>query len=367
MSFTFPSIAETDAAAWDALVRQSPDGWVFSLHGWQRVVTDVDAWGFEERGFAIREGKRLLAVVPLHYRPSHKVMASSGWGGSGPVMDAALSPTERDRVMAAALARMGEIAQADHAEALEVSCYPVTASSIGNRWGVNPYQRHGFEDVSLLSQVIDLSASEEEIWNGFSQSARQAVRKAEKAGFRTERVDWGAMLDTYYDCHVETYERTGVTPHPRRYFSGIAAQTAPAGASVLYAAYSAAGEPVAFHNDARWGAGSNYHTGCSRASTRETGLDYLLMWTALRDARAAGCLWYDCGWVFPGSADSKQQGLTLFKTRFGGELHRAFRARRGFAPTPVAADTPPVQEDVTLPHPPRPGLLSRLARTLGRS
>lgn len=363
MTFSFPVISDIDDDAWDAVVRSSPDGWTFSLRGWQRIVTDVAAWGFEERSFAITEGRRILAVVPLHYRPSHKTMASSGWGGSGPVLAGSLSKPDRERVFAAALDRMIEICAEDAAETLEVSCYPVTKASLDNRWGVNPFQLHGFEDVSLLSQVIDLSQSEADIWESFAQSARQAIRKAEKAGIRAERVDWSDMINAYYACHVETYARTGVEPHPRAYFEGMARHTAPLGASVLYAALSPAGELLAFHNDARFGVGSNYHTGCSHSVARGAGLDYLLMWQAIRDARVSGCLWYDCGWVFPAATDPKQRGLTLFKTRFGGEPHRAFRGRRLFEAVARAEEA--TQASVVSAKATRaPTLLSRVAQML---
>lgn len=365
MTRSFPSISDIEDDAWDEVARSSPDGWTFSLRGWQRIVTGVAAWEFQERSFAITEGKRILAVVPLHYRTSHKTMASSGWGGSGPVLAESLSKPDRESVFAAALDRMIEICAEDAAETLDVSCYPVTKSSLENRWGVNPFQLHGFEDVSLLSQVIDLSQSEADIWNSFAQSARQAIRKSEKAGFRAERVGWSDMLDAYYECHVETYARTGVEPHPRAYFEGIARHTAPVGASALFAACSPGGEPLAFHNDARFGMGSNYHTGCSRSSTRGAGLDYLLMWYAILDAKRNNCQWYDCGWVFPGTSDPKQMGLTLFKTRFGGDLHRAFRGRIAFHQEHASPLDMPVIPDISSQPPRPPSLLSRLGSRLG--
>jgi hypothetical protein len=352
VNFSYPSLAEIGDAAWDDLVRSSPDGWVFSLAGWQRLVRDVAEWGFLERGFGIMEGSRLRAIVPFHFRPQHGVSGSSGWGGSGPVIIEGLSNAARESVFAAAIARMLDVAQADGASRLELSCSPVTGASLANRWGVNPFVFHGFEDLSRLSQVIDLSVGKETLWSGLSKTARQAVRKAEKAGYRVERVDWSQHVDAYYDCHRETYQRTGVAPHPRDYFAGMAAHTAPAGASVLFAAFSPQGEPIAYHNDARLDPGANYHTGCSRNAARQEGLDYLLMWYAILDAHRSGLSWYDCGWIFPGATDPKQQGLTLFKTRFGGEPHRAFAGQMRLLA--------PVQEPAPAMPPAKPSLLQKL-------
>ena len=158
-----------------------------------------------------------------------------------------------------------------------------------------------------VPKVISLEPPEEELWQGLSKTARNLVRRADKAGYRVTRVNWEASLDAYYDVHVETYARTGVPPHPKSYFGGIARYMAPSGASRLYALMSPAGEPAAFHNTIQLGAGANYHTGCSRTAVQADSAGYLLMWEALKAAKVDGAAWYDCGWIFPGARDSKQK------------------------------------------------------------
>lgn len=363
MSFSFPSLREIGNEAWNDLVFGSPDGWAFSLAEWQAIVTSVSEWAFVERGFGVAEGKRLLAVVPFHLRPEHSVAASSGWGGSGPVICASIVNEARARVLVAAIGHMEMIAKAENASVIELSCSPVTASSLATKWGVNPFELQGWADKSRLSQVIDLSAPADDLWKELASGARQAIRKAERAGLRVERVDWAANLDTYYAYHSETYERTGVQPHPRAYFAGMARHTAPMGVSVLYAALTQDGEPVAFHNDACFGAGATYHTGCSRSEFRKDGVDYLLMWHAICEAQRAGITWYDCGWIFPGSTDEKQKGLTFFKTRFGGVPHRAFAASKALERTQVNGTPEPQTPDMEIPE---LGLLTRLRQRILR-
>ncbi len=246
-----------------------------------------------------------------------------------------------------------------------MASWPTNRASLGNRWGVNPFELLGFEDQSLLTQMIDLSVTEEELWSGLAQSARQAVRKAQQAGYRAAKVDWPTHLGAYYAMHCETYRRTGVDPHPRAYFEGIAAFSAATGANVLFAAFGPDGQALAFHNDARLAPGATYHIGCSLDAAKGIGLDYLLMWEAMRDAKATGFGWYDCGWIFPAGAVGKQHGLTLFKTRFGGEAHRAFRARLRLRPAGDATRTRRATR-APQPAPPEPApLLRRLTRRLG--
>ena len=163
-----------------------------------------------------------------------------------------------------------------------------------------------------------------------SETARQTARKAEKGGIIIVQANWAEMLDSYYIVHQENYRRTGVMPHPKSYFSGIAHEMAEAGYSVLWAALDREGHAIAFHNDMHFGVGAWYHTGCSTDAALKNGANYLLFWKSMLGAKAAGRRWYDCGEIFPVSADKKRDGLTLFKTRFGGEPHRFLKATKQY-------------------------------------
>ena len=168
------------------------------------------------------------------------------------------------------------------------------------------------------------------MWRGLSPDARRQVRLAREAGYSVERADWAQSLEHYYALHCETYDRTGVASHPREYFSGIAHHMAPQGHAVLWRVRDSAGEIVGYHNDACFRNAAYYHTGCSATGSGASGAGYLLFWESIIGARNAGIRWYDCGTVFPHAEDGKQRGLTTFKTKFGGEMHRQFRATTRF-------------------------------------
>lgn len=338
MSFEVISRAETTRVEWDALINSSPDGWVFSLWGWQELILAVESWALEDYSFAIREGRRLLAVVPLQYYPGSCRMASTGWGGSGPVIDGRLGGSSRNNLMELAIKHCIELARERGAADFEISLSPATATSIASEWGVNPLVFHGLEDRSGLAQVIDLSKSEDELWGGLAADGRRQIKLAREAGLVVERVDWAEHLDRYYELHVATYTRTGVQPHPRSYFTGIAANTAPSGHSVLWAVRSVVGDVLAYHNAAWFQDGAYYHTGCSEEGANLAGVSYLLFWEAMLGAKHAGIRWYDCGSIFPGAVGSeKQKGISTFKTKFGGQPHRQFSGGFSFLCTPIAS------------------------------
>lgn len=341
---------------WDDVVRRSPDGWPFALTSWRKVILSVEEWQLQDHSFALAEDGQLGAVVPLQLDKRSGTLGMTGWGGCGPIVAADLEGRARDAVIGAAMTTVEGIARQTGARSLRFSIPPVIQSAIENACGVDPLALHGLQDLSGVAQVIDLSVDESVLWRGLSETARQTVRKAEKAGVTVREADWPSTVDDYYRAHAENYRRTGVEPHPKAYFAGIASEMAPGGHSVLWVARTAGGQPIAFHNDMHFGAGAWYHTGCSVAAALDNGANYLLFWRAMMGAKAAGRRWYDCGEIFPQGGSTKQDGLTLFKTRFGGQSHRFLKAGRDY--TPISRQRPDTNYT---------GLLKRLVRRIRKT
>jgi hypothetical protein len=329
---------------WDEVVMNSPDGWPFALSRWRRLILAVQEWKLDDHSFAMFDGSQVCAVVPMQIDRRSDTLGITGWGGCGPVIAGHVSGRARNPIRAALMRVVDETAARLGASAVRMSVPPATASAIAGR-GVNPFLFCGFDDCSGISQVIDLSPDEATLWRGLSETARQTVRKAEKGGITIVQANWPEMLDCYYRIHQENYLRTGVTPHPKSYFQGIAQEMADAGYSVLWAALDQNGDAIAFHNDMHFGAGAWYHTGCSTDAGLAAGANYLLFWKSMLGAKAAGRRWYDCGEIFPPGADKKLNGLTFFKTRFGGDSHRFLKASKVYGlsdrKAPPSADDGP--------------------------
>lgn len=325
MNQRFATLTPEIADDWDKLVLDSPDGWAFSLSGWQRLIMAVEEWQLRDHSFALYENNQIVSVMPLQSSAHSRQAASSGWGGSGPIVAKNVSAAERDRVLQRTLDHARDIAQSNGASTLEFTLSPVTRTSIAARWGVNPFVHMGFEDKSQISQVIDLLPSEAALHESLDPDCRRLLRRSEEAGIEVRQVDWLEYLDQYYALHQDTYVRTGVSPHPKEYFSSLARYMAPPGHAVLFAAFTPAGEAIAFVNTARFGIGATYHTGCSQQAALRNGANYSALWHAILSAKRDGYRWFDVGPIFPHTDVPKLKGLTDFKTKFGGEPHRFFR------------------------------------------
>lgn len=322
--------AAVDPVLWDEVVSQSPDGWVYATSAWLNAIGEVAEWKLQDHSFAVQKNHRLVAVVPLHYTPVTAVLASSGFGWTGPVIRQGLGEREELKVAQRLYAHVDEIAAKLGAKEFQVACTPVTQRSLDSRWGISPFLRPGFEDQSGYSRVIDLSQSEETLWAELSDDSRRMIRKAQQAGYRVEAAAWKDHVEAYYRTHEETYQRTGVARHPKAYFEGIATHVDPQGGACLWVGFAPDGQAVAFHNSSCFGEGRSYHVGASQNAHVESGINYWLFWEALRGAKASGVLWYEAGEVFPGALSGKKHGLSVFKSKFGGELHRCFRASKRY-------------------------------------
>ena len=334
------------SAAWDRVVTTSPDGWPFGLMAWREVILGVDAWKLKELSFGVVEENNVLAVLPLQFDPRNGRLGASGWGGCGPIMARGAVGGRRAAIINATLNEVDAIARSVSARSFEFSIPPVTETSIEGREALSTYLRHGFADRSGMAQVIDLVQDEAELWAAVSTTARQTIRKARAAGITIAREDWAACVDAYYKVHEETYHRTGVSPHPRAYFEGIARHMAPLGNSVLWVARDREGEPIAFHNDMHFGRGAWYHTGCSTQFGLYSGANYLLFWEALVGAKSLGRGFYDCGEIFPNAQGGKSAGLTFFKTRFGGTARRFVQVAKKYDAVEHRAERRPSIKDV---------------------
>ncbi len=316
----FDNVAAKD---WDDVIYASEDGWVFSLAGWLEMVTPV--WDMENHSFAIRENGKLVAAMPLHLIPLEKRLSSEGWGHGGPAIFSEVSSQDRRRLWQACWSHTEEIAMELRVRQITASISPLTQSSLDNRWGVNPLVEVGFDDISTHTRIINLTQSEEDLWFGLAKDARQKIKRARAAGYTVRNCSWIDMIDEYYETHVENYRRTGVPPHPKPYFIGIA-NLAEKIAS-LWVGFDPDGHAIAFHNMARFNTTGMYHTGCSRSNHLESGINYLLFWEAIVGAKNMGLKWYEAGEMFPSAKNGKEKGLSDFKSKFGGELHRVFRGK----------------------------------------
>lgn len=185
------------------------------------------------------------------------------------------------------------------------------------------------------STLIDLLPDEEKILSAMKTKWRYNVNLSARKGVEVikitgENEELLKYLDIFYDLYKITAERDGIAIHSKKYYETLlkkSAEEIKAGKNVpLISLY------IAKHESDYLGAiitlfsktESVYLYGCSSNVKRNLMPNFLLQWTAMKDAKAYGSKYYDMYGMPPtDNPNHPMHGLYLFKTGFGGKnIHR---------------------------------------------
>ena len=311
--------------AWEALVEASPQAWLFHKRVYIEAVNR--SMQVREHSLTLWKNNHLVAIFPLNLYPPEQPPKLNSYSPSpaGMALQPGLGAKEAKEITQALHDAALEVARRENCKALILSLPPLAPTQLANAHGVSPLDPLGYAAVSTSTYIINLETDEETLFHNLRELARRQIRKAREAGV-TIRPANENDLGGYYDLHCATYDRTGVHPHPKEYFSAIFQQMAPAGLARIWAAEHQ-GKTIGYLNTAHYKSGAFYWTGCSSDAALELGANYLLQWHAILDAKARGMRWYDSGEAFPGEKTGKHAGLDSFKSGFGGERWPFHRGR----------------------------------------
>ncbi len=60
---------------WNDFVYASPDGWLGAVYEWLDMTAGVEEWRIADLSFGVRQGGRLVALMPLGYSPTIRRMS----------------------------------------------------------------------------------------------------------------------------------------------------------------------------------------------------------------------------------------------------------------------------------------------------
>jgi hypothetical protein len=297
MSLSITESAEP-LASWTPLARER--GLFYHHPRWITLL--CQAYGYPLTCLTAEEQGTIAGVLPLAEVPG---LLGSRRLVSLPFSYAA-GPLARDSEVAARLVeRARHLAEERRVRRLEIKQRdPLTAAPPSGLVRVQHYS----------SYLLDTNGGEAKVWERFhASSTRRGIRKAEKEGVAVARgsseSDWLEMAR----LEEETAHRHGVPAPPRSFFLGACRTLQQDGLSDLYLARLPGGGVAAgiviWKGVREW----IYAYGASRPESLPFRPNHLLLWTAIKDAIAAGVK-FDFGRAAP-----EQEGLVEFKLRWGGQ------------------------------------------------
>ena len=169
--------------------------------------------------------------------------------------------------------------------------------------------------VPFGSYILDLAATEEELWSNVHQKHRNVIRKAQKNDIR---IVWGnENVDIAYDLLTQTMDRSNMSFYDREKF-GRFMDALDANARIFVAFYDE--EPQGCAVIPFSGHSAYYLYGGSIKEPFLGSLN-LLHWEAIRYFKSLGVRYYDfVGARVEPEKGSKLEGIQRFKSRFGAEM-----------------------------------------------
>jgi hypothetical protein len=299
---------------WSAAFGTDPHAQAFHAPEWVDAVCAVGGFEDVSRLYETPDGRRL--VVPMVGRAHlggalcHQASLPPDWGIGGVLSQDPVFPEDLS-VICADLRQQRSV--------LRTTIRP--AARTGPLWA--RAELPGVKATDRLCHVLDLNGGFEVVWEKrFTQAARRAVRKAEKAGVVVERDTTGVRLPEYFALLEDSVVRWARQQHEplllsrwraRRRQSLETMQALAASVPSRFRLYLAVweGTPVA-GIVVYLATGTRYTSGAMReAVAGPVRANYLLHRVAIEEACAAGSTHFDFG------ESGASSGLAQYKTRFG--------------------------------------------------
>ncbi len=279
--------------AWDELVLSHPDYTCFHGSAWARVLHET--YGYQPCYLLIRDGRHLRALLPVMDVRSR---LTGRRGVALPFTDACPPLASDPASSHALLAQLTELGRAHGWKYWE-------CRGVGNVPTGTPIAR------TYYGHVLDLSAGEARLFDGFKTTVRTAIRKAEQAGVQVETSRGWDALRTFYALHCQTRRKHGLPPQPLRFFRNIQSHILDANLGTVVVARHQQ-RPIAAAVFFQFGRKAIYKYGASDAALQDLRANNLVMWHAIRWYARCGCDTFHFG-----RTDADADGLRRYKLGWG--------------------------------------------------
>ena len=283
-------------AEWARLLDQFPDRVVFQTPAWIAFLAETQKG--EPVIAALKEGNDIIGYFSgvIIRKFGFKILGSPFRGWSTPYMGCNLLPGIPRRIAASALPEFAF-------QQLGCIHYEITDSHTADM------DVSGLKATPVIHPTIevDLTQSEEALFNNMTSACRRNIRHAEKAGVVIEEANDEGFAEEYTNQYADVLAKQGLVAHfgPDRIRSMIR-HVFPTGMLLLLRARNPEGRCIATGIYPATNRTAFYNNGASWRQFQKLRPNELLHWHAMRYWRQRGMLSYN------------MEGNMDFKQKFGG-------------------------------------------------
>jgi CelD/BcsL family acetyltransferase involved in cellulose biosynthesis len=311
-------------AEWDAFCRAQANAFFWHTTDWTRFLLAAKP---ERAGrslaFAIREGRELLAVVPLAIEQDELVLgAAPCWA---PAVRDGLDEPRAAAVLRASLEHVDALAAEHGAVRAAFQLTPLTPAPAAQAFAVEAI-RAGYLDVGRVSQVLELEPGADALRRGMSKGHRAAVKRG-VAEFAVELLSGPAASNAALHAFRALHEAAaGRQTRPPETFDQMA-EWAQHGEGLLAMARSG-DDYVGGSYVSVFGGRAYYLAAAMDRSLSHQPVGHALQWAAIEWLLARGVTSYELGLQQFGPLlhdvpTDKERNISRFKRGFGGVLRLA--------------------------------------------
>ena len=301
-----------DKTSWDSLVKKS------SCSGF------MQSWAWSQ--FKENSGQKIyrLGLIDNHeiIGGATAYIVESSLGTSplivpqGPVLSWD-NPINIEQALQLLLTELGIIAQEHHTPVLRVE--PAISADLMAKF-FPMAQRAPIDLIPTPSLLIDIDRPDEAILAGMKPKGRYNIKQASKRGVETVSGTSPEFIEEFYNLFELTCMRHRFTGENLDFFQDLVRCLSPEGMARVYLSrYRGVVTSAAIM--IFYGRTATYLYGGSSPFLPQSMSSYDLHWTAIRDAREAGCCSYDFYGIAPDDNPLHPYvKFTAFKKKFGGRL-----------------------------------------------
>lgn len=227
MNYRIVPLVKKKQREWDRFCSESDDSWFWHTYDWiEYTISYKPELQTKNLSFLVYKQNDIQAIVPLtleHHRTADGTEHLEFTFGEAAIPAPALANniyklvhdrSERDIIHEVIFREVDRLAKYHKVVRSVFRLTPLSPALIQRQISYNYLMRYGFLDISLHTQVIDLTKSEEELWRGLRRNHKRNIHKGRifKIHIYTSRTITREIFNMYRNIHKKAAGRQ-TRPH----------------------------------------------------------------------------------------------------------------------------------------------------------
>lgn len=294
---------------------------------------NIDA---KQKSFLVIENHSIIACMLVFLEKINDDVNLS-YGGNAllnPLIDDKLNKLTKRKVLKFILDELDKLAAENNVKKLEISIGYLNSNYLNMIDKYNYFIEYGFLDKSILTCIVDLKASQDELFKNFTKGHKSAVKKSLKSLTLEIINSENATKQIIYDFMNYYFEVAGKVTRPINTFENIY-EWIKKDFGVLF---------KAIYNDTTCGYSffsvykdtAYYSMACKDKTYEQYNISHFLQWQAIKYLQSIGIRYLESGFQDFGDTlfnfpSEKDINISKFKRGFGDFIIPAFKAEKFYS------------------------------------